>query len=358
MTDVDHRPSIDDLVADSLRDLPAELSREYELNLTRLAQSTDTPGLVRCLKELLDGSVDDDAAYAGFYCLNIVYRRNRDYSLLERLMVTNEARFGRRPTFQHLQVLFTIDRGVGRRKDELIRWAFEDAEMNPENAGYVHLFADVVASLTEESDADVEREIVSKWLDEAVCAADRAIKLDSRYAKYYSTKARLLALRGQFHDSLELIRTAIDMEDSTRPDYAIRLGEYQSRRLWIQARRSDQAFALSSSEAAAALEQRYSSLREELEVATRKIDESTVRNLEFLGFFAGLISFTIASVQIAGAQNADDATRLILVLTGGLLIAFAGFGAILESGRIVGSVVRMGTVGVIGAAIIAASVLR
>lgn len=357
MTDVVDRADVGDVAEAALLGLPDELTREYEMRLTRLAQEADTPGLVKRLRQVLDDAIDEDTAYAAFYCLNVVYRRNRDYTLLEQLIVTNEARFGRRPTFRHLQVLFTIDRGVGKRKEELIRWAFEDAEMNPSNAGYVHLFADVVASLAEESDADLEREIVANWLSEALQAVDRAIRLDSRYAKYYATKARLLALSGQFHDSLELISTAIDMEDSTRPDYAIRLGEYQSRRLWIQARRSDHVFAQKGAEAALALEGRYASLRDELEKATKKIDESTVRNLEFLGFFAGLISFTIASIQIAASQTADDAIRLIIVLTGGLLVAFAGFGAILESSRLAGSIVRMGAVGAVGVAVVALGVL-
>lgn len=357
MSGPDGRRDAEAQILSVIEALPEELSREFEVSLTKLAQSATNPRHIEVLEELLASAADEDHAYAAFYCLNIIHRRNRDFTLLERLITAQEARFGVRPTFQHLKVLFTIDRGVGRRKEELIQWAYEDANANADNAGFVHLFADVVASLAEEADTEHERNVVDTWLDDAIAAANRAIRLDSRYAKYYATKARLLAFKGQYAESMELIHMAIDTEDSTRPDYAIRLGEYQSRRLWIQARRSDLVLAERSQGAADALQDRYNSLRDGLDSATEKIDESNVRNLQFLGFFAALISFTIASVQIAAAQPPNDAIRLIIVLTGGLLVAFSGFGVLLEGGRLGAPVRRIVLVGLIGAAVIAVGAL-
>ena len=63
---------------------------------------------------------------------------------------------------------------------------------------------------------------------------------------------------------------------------------------------------------------------------------SLTKNMEFLGLFAGIVSFTIGGVSIAGAmadRSLVGAAGLIVVLMGALLGVFAGFGIILHGYR-------------------------
>ena len=61
--------------------------------------------------------------------------------------------------------------------------------------------------------------------------------------------------------------------------------------------------------------------------------ESMTKNMEFLGLFSGIVSFTIGSLSITGAiaeQSIKHAAGLIVVLMGALMCVFAAFGMILH----------------------------
>jgi len=153
----------------------------------------------------------------------------------------------------------------------------------------LHNYAETIATAMEE-------EVIqdSAHIDDAIDHIKKSISLAPKYAKYYCTYGRLLALKSQIAKGLQLIRKAIDLEDSQKSDYAIRIGDYQayhSKLIFMQ---------------------------------------HTTRNLEFLGFFAALVSFIIASIQILGKQPFEEATQLIIVLNGCLLCAFAGFFALIH----------------------------
>ena len=113
------------------------------------------------------------------------------------------------------------------------------------------------------------------------------------------------------------------MEDSQAEDYAIRIGDYQDHLLRITFR-----------EYASRLSDRIEQFVQEVGTTEKELKELTqrtvVRNLEFLGFFAALVSFLIASIQIVAKQPFPHAAQLIIVLTGGLLCAFSGFSMLLH----------------------------
>lgn len=350
--------TVDDYVAGQipieavLDAIPEETTREFELILTALASGHERTRLIADLRRALTDSDDPVVRYAAFYGLNISLRCSKDYSLLEDLINQYQQEFGHHVTFRHLVVLFNIERGLGKQKNEIVAMAFDDSEQFAHNAGFVHLFADTVPSLCEESDDDVAANLVAEWLPRARTAAEKAISLDRRYAKYYCTKGRLLAIAGEHDEALALVKTAIDMEDSSKSDYAIRIGNYQYYRLSIQARRNEEVFGARMKESATVLLAKQGAVEEGLASAVRHMDESTLKNLEFLGFFAGLISFTIGSIQIAVHQNVNAAGRLIVVLMGALLVAFAGFSFILERATR-HTALRAATVGAVGAAVLA-----
>ena len=59
-----------------------------------------------------------------------------------------------------------------------------------------------------------------------VCPKD-AIRLDPAYAKFYCTKARVVAQRGRYAEAYSLINKAVATESSARKDYALRLLDYR-----------------------------------------------------------------------------------------------------------------------------------
>lgn len=67
---------------------------------------------------------------------------------------------------------------------------------------------------------------IREWYDLALEAVNHAIELDSSYAKYYCTKARVLCIQRHYTQAMESINTTIAYESSSRSDYALRISSY------------------------------------------------------------------------------------------------------------------------------------
>ncbi|MBP3322183.1 MAG: hypothetical protein J6M12_07490, partial [Clostridia bacterium] len=68
-----------------LSNLHDELSREYELSLTDLTAKIEKSESEEILLELLDKTFPEQTRYNAFYCLNILYRRQKDFFKLKEL---------------------------------------------------------------------------------------------------------------------------------------------------------------------------------------------------------------------------------------------------------------------------------
>ncbi len=334
-------PAIDDTAVqemiERLSGLPSEEARDFELRITRIANSGNRPQTKVVLEHILDGEESPHIRYAAFYSLHILLRRSKDFTLLDEFVTRWSTEFSGHPTFSHLTVMLATERGLGRDRDEIINQAYENYVRFPRHAGIVHMFPTVVATVCEDANETTLPALRDEWLGNAIQAVDQAIRLNGDYAKFYCTKARLLAIDGQFDESLRFIKVAIDNEDSSKNDYAIRLGDYQYYRLLIQARRSQQLVAADMEQSVTQLEKRQEEAAELVEEAMEQVkdaksqlDGSMTKNLEFLGFFAALVSFTIGSIQVAVSFQPDSAARLIVILMGALLAAYSGFVFVLE----------------------------
>ncbi len=321
--------------------LPMEETREYELKLTRLVTSNQKAEFEDWLKQLMERE-DEATAYASFVCLNIKYRRNHDGSKLDLLINGERSRFNRHPTFSHMELLSLIDHSKRQPTLAELRQGKEDIGKMPMNAGVLHLFADLVATYFEDRDTQnesgnnqEEKEGVadrSEWLDKAMTSVEDAIRLQN-YAKFYCTKGRILALRGYFQEAMRSIKEAIDLEDSSLNDYAIRVGNYQYHKLSILARMQNKEIKSSLEKYRKSMAEENAEIQKNLDATTKKLESSTIKNLEFLGLFAGIISFTIGGINIASniaGKSFPGAAGLIIVLMGALLCVFASFGVVLH----------------------------
>jgi tetratricopeptide (TPR) repeat protein len=341
-----------DLV-DVLRLLPLETETEhaYEVVLGDIALKKDRVRLRKELKTAVNDP-DDGVALAAFYCGTIFLRRMKDFTDLKDWIESHRPKFYTHPAFDHAWVMWQLERG-DVDVEQSLRRSHKLAKKFPRNPGFLHLYADVVATAGELSRED-ETNTSPADLDSALKSVQKAIELYP-YAKCYATKARLLALKDNFRDALACIETAIDQEDSSHSDYAIRIGNYQFHRLRIQSWQNDRRLRArieeySAKQAAAErkleeadgkltnAERKIDDLVGKLTNAERKLDDlvgrlddSIFRNLSFLGFFAALVALTIGSLQFAATTvEPEKAAKLIIVLMGALLVAFSGFSFILE----------------------------
>lgn len=216
-----------------------EDKREYELELTMLVRGEKDWASIECeLTDILNNSSDDDVRYVAFYGLNILYRNIRNYDKLMRLIDKSYGgfyqKYKNRKSFDHLYALYELDYETWYNYDDIVGRTYNDALRFADNAGYVHTFADVFATICEKGGLEEKRKFLDDWADKALFMAEKAIELDGDYAKYYCTKARILSVKGDHGGAKQNIIKAIALEDSSRADYPLRLSKYQYYKLLIE----------------------------------------------------------------------------------------------------------------------------
>ena len=264
--------------------------------------------------------------------------------------------------FFHLDVLHRMDKVVSRSSDrEFLETLLRDAEQNSKNMnnnrGGDHAFAETVALVFENTTPELRKYFEASpdnWLEKAARAASEALKID--YAKFYCTRGRIHALRGELKEAIADVNTAIAKEKNTRKDYSIRIGQYTSYYQQFRAQQNLLEQQLNFEKTVAEVTQQIQAREDEIaqqikvqenEVAQRMKDqeadfvsrmetqekETMAKNMEFLGLFSGIVSFTIGSLTLASNFTSEDAMKiagLIVILMGALMCVFSAFGVILH----------------------------
>lgn len=313
--------------------MPPEDGRDFETVVTRAVESH--PECVEYCREILDDpGIDKRLRYTAFFTLSTYYRRYRDATSFYRLLVRMQQEFQGFATYNHLYVMYLKMRRQPGDLRAAIDFAQKAMNGSQQHVGILHNFAEAVVSAIEEEDVPLDKDL----LERAKHALGKAIAIDSAYAKFYCTKGRIAAVEQAFPEAKRLIREAIDLEDSRKRDYSLRLTDYQSHLLRVQLR-----------ESSLTLRQEFSAGLQKINDSYREIDryarEERVKNLEFLGFFAAIISLIIGSIQLTQQRAVGDAAQLIAFLVGALVIAFAGLSFVLYGTEKIGRSLWMLLVG-------------
>ena len=305
--------------------LPDEGERSYENKIVAYVMqigkeaTNDLQDILKCL--ITD--CDDKVSFAAFVALCSIYRRNKNHSAHQKLISACEHKFNRHRLFSHFKLLLYVDNNFDYdKKDEILKEAKANAETYNKHAGILHAFSDLVATAFEHANFINAQPPDDHWIEDGLKAIEQAIILNNDYAKFYSTKARLLALKGEYTQVPQLIGKAIDLEKSEENDYALRINGYLNHLQRIQTQKTYQD-----------LHQQTQELAQKVQETTDKLNNSTTKNLESLALFAAITSFTIGSIGIASVAMQTSffaAACLILVLMGALLCVFACIGIVLH----------------------------
>lgn len=342
--------------------LPGEEYREYERAIADFSgnwadfiikkrKEDDPEPLLRQLlpapgQSLQYGTDEEKIAFAAF-AVAVNYERLQKNPREEgELLETYRAIFGKKRYtsaasekyehiyFFHLDVLYRMDMAVGS-DDAFLLKLLVDSKLNSKNLthnyGGHHAFAETTALVFENGTEELKAQLAAapeRWLAEAKTSAIKAIAQDEGYAKFHCTHGRLLALCGEFDEAIKEVNEAIALEKNTRTDYSIRIGQYSS---YYQQFRAQQKLKMQEEVLAGQMQE----MKLAMDAQER---ESMTKNMEFLGLFSGIVSFTIGSLSITGAiaeQSIRHAAGLIVVLMGALMCVFAAFGMILHGFHVV-----------------------
>ena len=343
-------------IREEFLNLPGEEYRQYEMTITGFArdwadfiikrqkEDDPEPPLMQLLPKpgqtLTYGTEEEKIAFAAFAVAINYERLHKNPKEEGQLLETYREFFGKKTStgasakyehvfFFHLDVLYRMDMAAGN-SDAFLMQLLEDSKINSvnlsKNYGGHHAFAETAALVFENASAQLREQLEAApehWLEDAKTSAIKAIAQDETYAKYYCTCARIQALRGELEDAIKNVNLAIALEKNTRTDYSIRIGQYSG---YYQQFRAQQKLRVQ--------EEAMASQMQEMKLAMEAQEKETMaKNMEFLGLFSGIVSFTIGSLTITGAiaeQSIQHAAGLIIVLMGALMSVFAAFGMILH----------------------------
>ena len=213
--------------------LPPETDRVYEKQMTALAQKCHTPQWEAALMHMVESRHNN--AYEAFFVLCTIYRRNKDFRKLGTIIHDYDY-FWEHPSYNHIVIMYHVHSESFYDYDELLEMAYLDAENFRDNAGYLHTFANSFATICENCNDDDRKVIISRWYSRARDAIDTALRLEPYYAKFYCTKGRIISANEEYAAGLAMIREAISLEESSRPDYPLTISNYQYYRLLITSR--------------------------------------------------------------------------------------------------------------------------
>lgn len=334
---------------DFLKALPEETSRKFETDLVGCSVNWADSVIKGELLELVElvhthpdpNSEENKVAFAAF-CVAVNYeRRMKNSTAEEKWLHDYREIFGKDHVFYlHMVLLNKMGKATSANEEELkelLILSKQNSENLTDNVGGYHAFAESVA-LVFENAPDTMRAYLhdpkADWLGNAQNAASIAIAGDRNYAKFYCTYSRLLAAKGDFDNALKNIDKAIDKENNQRSDYAIRIGQYLSYSQQFRARKQMVSMESHLNEKMRQSGEQAKTTMDEYEKRMEEQEKQTiVKNMEFLGLFSGIVSFTIGSLTIGGAiaeQSIKNAAGLIVVLMGALMAVFAAFGIILH----------------------------
>lgn len=176
--------------------------------------------------------------------------------------------------------------------------------------------------------------------EEVIDKIDPVIQARPEYGKSYLIRGRALAVVNRFGEAIDDINRAIELEDSSKEDYAERIADRYFHKMRIEV-----------------AQQQYE-LTEKTETVTRRIENIQSRFVQLLGFFAAILAVVFTSTQIAVSLEPAAAVGLILVLSGGLIAGFGSLVLLLPGDinmRRVVIVLAMGIIGIVsGAALVIA----
>jgi len=171
-----------------------------------------------------------ESASHGWHCSAVRQRREERYSEYADLVKRSEREFHDEPYFLTFQAIVAR---LGRPETSALRTAVEysrrAASLLPDVAGVLHQVAAFLVEYLELVDDPLPAE-----MSEAESYAEKAITLSSgKIGHFFETKARVLALRGEFSGARAAIGEAIELEPRGTRDHARRVAQYQTTRVRI-----------------------------------------------------------------------------------------------------------------------------
>lgn len=285
------------------------------------------------LSKLDDKSIEENIRFYIYYSISIFYRRYEYHSrFLEMVKKYSKEFYSHQLNNVILSLYYkygATDQNYIDNFKYAIRYAWKAVTLLPKNSAVINNYAEIIAVAIDEG-FPVQRERIM----EAIDLLDRIISFNEAYAKWYYTKGKLLFSVKEYNEARECIRRAIDLETSDKKDSLLRIAQYNNTLLDFRTKEAidkiEQNLRVAKKEIIQINDEqdkRSKSFLAELDIVKSKY-------LEYLAFFASVISLITASINIVTTYgDAMTAGGLIVVLAGALSASFCIFRMLISYNR-------------------------
>lgn len=305
----------------------------------------------------LNTVIQDTNTKKSFLALCVLHtylRRNKKYQDMKMLEDQYVHRFESNPAFQILHLRLEINIPSMPPESQL-EYAKQLSDQFYDNDGVTHDFCMLIANNYEQGKESLKQEIAAHYIEDAKNIIDKVA--EKKYSKFLWTKARIYAIlseleaeeekRNRYYEiALKSIQEAWMLEKPGE-QYNTRMMTYRNYEVFIKSN-----YMLES----AKREINTISMQQKnmLEETKKEFESLRSENLEIIGFFVAVISFTIGLLSLAQTGTFIEKVCTIIVLMSALLIVYGGLGIILHGKQ---NGLRNGTIIVLGILLIAAAIL-
>jgi hypothetical protein len=305
MASVSRKPTqaqVRDALIQRLGNLPASVTPEFPIEIRKVVE--DLPDPERQLSDLVeDIGIVAAARFSALYGWLLRLRREERFAEYEAIVRRHGREFEREPYTYTFHAIIAKNKGDTSNLRSAVEYSRHAAKLMPDVAGVIHQLAAFMVEYFERSESVVDSEI-----SEAERSVDQAIALThGQTSHYFETKARILAIRGDFPSARVAIGQAIELEPRTSRDYQRRLTEYQTTRIRID------------------LLQQRSYWNKQQEETRRELVEFKAQQLQLLGLLAAVVAFVATTGNIASKTDPVNGLKLIEAMAGSIIIVFASF---------------------------------
>lgn len=262
----------------------------------------DNDMLEKELYQILEQERDVQIKFNAFYTLSILFRKEKKISKLSKMTDDFQSIFRERPLY--LYVKSSIHKRKLTKRDAMLSIEYAALAIDIiekediKYPGFYQNYADAIAIA-------FENQLLNdgKLLKDGIKHINKAISIDSNYAKYYYTLGRLQILCGDYNEAKQSLLLAMDIENPSRKDFAIRISEYQ-----------DALMKCSVAQALSDYERSKKDLQNEINGTRNSV-------IEFIGFFAAILALVLTTVQVSVTLPVIDGIRIIGFMIGGIIVA-------------------------------------
>lgn len=340
----------DDQIKEHLRDFLVAVTEQvengrlstdeprYEHYLTEFISETPRAAPTKSALELADFDAEEDDVdirFAAYFTALLCTLRNpnHDFGDLTRTLENFREEFDD-PIIDYLKLRVYRDGFTTEHYEIAILAGVAAAEQVSENEFvYSNLSGAIVDFVYSTSEITIDSEAVpddrEALLDFAHKHAQRSIYLAEDEPGLHAVFGNVLLLQERYDEAEDQLQQAIRKELDRLSGRVIGgVTSTDSYRQQLRDIRRSRHQAESAQRSMDRLDDNVSDYTEGFEDTVQRYRD---QSLQFIGFFAAIVAVVLVSAQVVtNVESFDLASRLILVLIGGLLTAFSGLGMILE----------------------------